>query len=759
MFKSFSLIILVAAVSVAALAVYYSSSAPAPDRSGSPDAFSTERAFQHLRQIAKAPHSLGTEEDNRVRAYIDSTCKAMGLHTEIQHTTGLNTYGHYAIAGNIYNVIVRLKGQHNTKAVMIAAHYDSQPNAAGAGDDGAGCAAILEVARLLIAGPPLQNDVIFLFTDGEENGLLGASGFAKDDSLLHEVGVILNFEGRGNAGISHMFETNPENGWIMREYAKAAKYRFASSLNYEVYKNLPNSTDYSIFKQAGVSGLNHAFIDGYVNYHSMTDRPENLDPGSLQDHGGNMLSLARHFGNIDLTATRAPDVTYFDILGGWLILYPASFNLVMLIIGNLLIAGLLLIGFIRKMISVRGFLAGSTMFLVTLIAIYFLGVYFSRAVRSAYPLYNHFYSSNSYNVHFYFLAATALAVTFFSLVYRWLALKFSIDSLFTGIGLIGVIVMDILYTIAPTAIYFVSFPLIFILALYLFRFSAGTRGAGKSSAAALANLVFLLPALLLLPPVINGNFIAFGMVDVSAISLVMLGFLMGLLLPLLAPVFRARRRLVPSVAFAVFLAAMAIAHFRSGFNSGRPLQTNIRYLLNADEGKGYWVSQFEKTDDWNKQFFAKGRVGNSIGDFDRGLINEAPAMNLPPSQMILLRDTVVNGIKWYYFHCQPVRKGVNSIRIVISKFNPALEIFVNGKHFGRMIRGDGYDYFEFFGIPAEGIDLSLGFTPNLQPDFYLFDRSMGLPSIPGFPDTYPSGIIPGTNEFSNTTQVVKHFKF
>jgi hypothetical protein len=49
------------------------------------------------------------------------------------------------------------------------------PTGPGASDDGSGVAALLETARALAIGTPLRNDVIFLFTDAEEVGLLGAA--------------------------------------------------------------------------------------------------------------------------------------------------------------------------------------------------------------------------------------------------------------------------------------------------------------------------------------------------------------------------------------------------------------------------------------------------------------------------------------------------------------------------------------------------------------------------------------------------------
>ncbi|MEJ7664039.1 MAG: M20/M25/M40 family metallo-hydrolase [Hymenobacter sp.] len=195
--------------------------------------------------------------------------------------------------------------------MLVLAHYDSQPHAPGAGDDGAGVAAMLETVRALRAGPPLRHDIIWLFSDGEEAGLLGARAFAADTARLRRtVGVALNVEGRGNAGPSLTFEVSPGNGWVMREYARAAPYPIASSLFYEAYRHLPNDTDFTPLRQAGVTGLNFAFVGGYPYYHSPVDTPAHLDLGSLQHHGSYLLSLVRHFGTISLAQTKAPDYTF-----------------------------------------------------------------------------------------------------------------------------------------------------------------------------------------------------------------------------------------------------------------------------------------------------------------------------------------------------------------------------------------------------------------------------------------------------------------
>ena len=47
----------------------------------------------------------------------------------------------------------------------------------------------------------------------------------------------------------------------------------------EVYRILPNDTDFTEFRESGrFTGLNSAYIDGSAVYHSPEDRPAYQDP-------------------------------------------------------------------------------------------------------------------------------------------------------------------------------------------------------------------------------------------------------------------------------------------------------------------------------------------------------------------------------------------------------------------------------------------------------------------------------------------------
>ncbi|NJL27883.1 MAG: M20/M25/M40 family metallo-hydrolase [Thermoanaerobaculia bacterium] len=200
----------------------------------------------------------------------------------------------------VVNVLGRLVGRERGRALLLLTHYDSVPNSPGASDDGSGVAAVLETLRALRSGPQLRNDVIFLFTDGEEAGLLGARAFAEQHPWIDDVGAVVNFEARGTRGPSLMFETSDGNARLIGELRRAMGHPRATSYSYEIYKLLPNDTDFSVFRRRGLPGMNFAFIHGATAYHTAQDSFENLDPRSLQHHGEAALGLARGLGEADL---------------------------------------------------------------------------------------------------------------------------------------------------------------------------------------------------------------------------------------------------------------------------------------------------------------------------------------------------------------------------------------------------------------------------------------------------------------------------
>src|SRR5207247_2759174 len=109
------------------------------------------------------------------------------------------------------------------------------------------------------------------------------------------------------SGPSYMFQTSPQNGWLIQEFAQAAPHPIASSIANEIYRLLPNDTDMIVFSRAGFAGLNFAYIDGSTKYHTLQDSYANVDERSLQHQGSYALALARRFGNLHLPVPKLSD--------------------------------------------------------------------------------------------------------------------------------------------------------------------------------------------------------------------------------------------------------------------------------------------------------------------------------------------------------------------------------------------------------------------------------------------------------------------
>jgi Zn-dependent M28 family amino/carboxypeptidase len=284
---------------------------PAPVPAGAPASeFSAERAMAHVEEIAQRPHPVGSADHARVREYLIGTLERLGVKVERQAAVARRGTTTVRMA-RVENLMARIAGTANTGAVLLASHYDSVPAAPGAADAGAGVAAILEAARALQTGPPPRNDIILLFTDGEELGLLGARAFVEQHPWAKDVRMVLNFEARGTRGPAWMFETAAGNGAVVAEWASLVPKPAGSSLIYEVYKHLPNETDFTEFKRLKTAGLNFSFVGGVERYHTPGDSAAALDRGSLQHHGEAALRLARRFGAVDLGGLGARDGVYF----------------------------------------------------------------------------------------------------------------------------------------------------------------------------------------------------------------------------------------------------------------------------------------------------------------------------------------------------------------------------------------------------------------------------------------------------------------
>ncbi len=320
---------LITCVAVGFLLFYANARTPEPSPASAPAGqFAAGRALPDIAVMARVPHPMGSAANAQVRDYLIGRMTGLGLSPRIQRGQGnfqrVSGGKVYIGGGDVENLVGLLPGRDpRLPALTLMAHYDSVPGSPGAADDITGVAAVLEVVRAIkVAGVPAR-DVMVVFTDGEEAGLLGAAVFFRDDPMARHVGFVMNLEARGGGGRATMFETGQDNGGAIDLYRRTATRPAANSLTVFLYKHLPNNTDYTVPKVKGIAGLNYAFIGRQFDYHSPSSTPAALDQGSVQHIGEQLLGTARALAFASALPARTPDLVYGQVIGDLTVAYPA----------------------------------------------------------------------------------------------------------------------------------------------------------------------------------------------------------------------------------------------------------------------------------------------------------------------------------------------------------------------------------------------------------------------------------------------------
>jgi hypothetical protein len=304
--------------------------------SAPPDQFSGERAMAHLPIIAREPHPARSPAQAHVRDYLVVQLSRIPLEVEVQRTAGVE------------NVVARLRGSDPTGAIVVLAHYDSVKAGPGAGDNGSGVAALLEIMRALAAGPALRNDVIALFDDSEEYGpYAGTRAFVREHSWMPDVRVAISLD-TAVAGPISTNETGPNNGWIVQALARAHTGGAWTSISGG------GGYDYAPFRDAGVQGL--ALEDNYPfkEKHTAQDLPEIVSAASVDQMGRQTLAIVRELGNLDIGSPWGTQETWFPVPVLGLVHYPENWSLPLAIAGSLLLVIALGLALRRRLASWRG---------------------------------------------------------------------------------------------------------------------------------------------------------------------------------------------------------------------------------------------------------------------------------------------------------------------------------------------------------------------------------------------------------------------
>jgi Peptidase family M28 len=704
------------------------SKAPAVILASETDSFSAVRALKHLQIVSNAPHMAGTPEHEKVREYIVEFCKSRGLEVEIQSGMEFKTSASRVDAAYVQNIIATRKGTNpDAKAILVMSHYDSQMNTAAAADDGAGVAASLEVIDMLKDDAPFENDIIFLITDLEEFGLWGASHFVNNYERINDIGLLLNFEARGNSGASYSFETTTDNGWMIREFKKAVKKPITNALAYEIYKLMPNGTDFTEFKGLGITGINSAFIDGWAYYHSPADTPENIDLKSLQHQGDHILGMLRHFGNMDLENTKKEDAIFFNPIGGALVIYNKSLDIPLILLTVVLWLVCLFYGKKRNRVEVKELLKGTGLMLLALVIAmgllygYQQLYYFISSPESV------VYANNKYFMGNTLWAILGIALITFALVFKR-SVKGSFESTFLGGMLFLIILIVPTKMFLDTGGYVLYVPILIALVIFILNLIFEIDQEKHGERYLISQMLTLFIPIGIWIPMLYMVYIVFG-IDLPFGAMLFMVFFFPFLVPTYKMLIAVHPKLVIYVGLILLVFGQVLQFTAKGYTETTPKFTYLNYFIDADKGEAYWLN-YRELDDWTGNYFTDNEKKatdaltlNANRKRDYWMQRTAVADTNYLSYKIISHDTI-GGIRNIKLWIDPTEE-TNSMIAVF----PVKTIIENvfGATVNDVKTRDSKAVFKFLSVPKNGFELELSFPIESEPVFRLQEVRVGIP--------------------------------
>jgi hypothetical protein len=696
--------------------------------------FSAGRAIEHVRAIAREPRPAGSAAHARARAHIIATLRDLGLSPEVETGEAISTrYGLPFDSANVANVTARIAGAPGSGELLLVAHYDTVPTSPGAADDGSGVATLLETARALSAGPPPTATVVFLVTDAEEIGAVGAERYAAATGERPDR-VVVSFDARGVRGPCGLVETGRGSGALVRALASVGFTPAATSLAPALARFHGMGTDFRPFREAGSRGLNFVLVDGVAYYHTPRDDAAALDAGSLQQQGEIALALARTG-----VAGGAPeaDGIFFPIAGWGLVWMRMWVGLAAAIVATLL--GLLLAARMwrAREVRVRTLVAAIVGIVLTLVAAAAAGHLVWWSVRLLDPTWSAMQTADTYAPGAYrfavVFAAAAVALAGGWLVVKRIGLR--------GVGLAGVALLLVLLwvsvAIAPGALYLVAIPAALLAVALLLLERAPRSGPLRASIA----VAFALPIVLLWAPVPYFVLVA---LQLSAAVGAALAAAIGILAILL--VFEAaelRFSWLPAVAAGAAVACFAYGVATAGFDAAAPRPVSLAFAEDGETRRAFWIAAGDVDDAATAGYFSSPVDVASMPAFfaetntvERA--SEAPSAGVLGPEVALLGDATAEGRRTLSFRLKS-RRGAPWIFAFLESRATVIETTIDGASASDATivepPPDGVRWgFRHIGLRDEGIVWTITLAASGDPvKIVVVDQTSGISTREGAP--------------------------
>jgi len=291
------LLLAVCAMSCASPSVY-SDTGNLPEYDVSGDAIlALEKEF-----VEEFPHRHSGQPNNlRAAQYLEQRLNDAGLTCEIQEWEVVN----YGRPTDMNNTVCTLDGRSDEEVVLVSHHDQAPMTEFGADNDGSGVAVMVHLAELMAKGPTPKRAVVFLFSDGEEYGMLGARHYLEAHTDRTKIVAAISLDNVGKElyrgmllhpisqfkGIAPLWlSIAAKDAAVNRGESKPVMY---GPIDIALAQSVPVSfTDQGPFIAAGIPAIG---ISGYVpnkgkaehwaTYHTTGDVTAIQDPETLEEAG------------------------------------------------------------------------------------------------------------------------------------------------------------------------------------------------------------------------------------------------------------------------------------------------------------------------------------------------------------------------------------------------------------------------------------------------------------------------------------------
>lgn len=722
--------------------------------------FSTERALVPLKEITKAPHFHGSDEHTRVREYLISEMKKLGLETHVQDEFNLNQW--YRALIKPKNIVGVLKGSGEGKSLVLLSHYDSAKTPSfGASDAGSGVVTILESLRAYKAsGKTPKNDIIVLFTDAEENGLFGARTFVASSDLVDNIGLVLNFESRGSGGPSNMIlETNGGNANLVKAFIDAnPEYPVASSLMYSIYKMLPNDTDSTVFREdGGIESFFFAFIDDHFDYHTANDTYENLNRETLQHQGSYLLPLLHHFAETDLGNLKAEeDYVYVNAPLVKMISYPFSWIFPMLIMAAIIFIALLFFGIQKGRLKAKEIFRGFGAFLASLIICGVIGYFGWIVLTAIYPQYNDIQHGFTYNGHWYIAFFMLLSVAICFKVYKKYKAKHHVASYYVAPLVFWLLINVTVAIMLKGAAYWII-PVFFGLLSFFVLL--------RQQKPSLLLLTLLgVPALFFFSPLIQFFPVGLGL-KMLVLTSAFTTLTFGLLIPVVG--FYRWKNFISLITFVMAIGCFVMAHAKSDYTADRQKPNSLLYYQDQDKNENYWLTYDDNLDEWTKGYLgetperaSKYIEGAAASKYNGGFsyAKEAPAKEIAAATIRVDADTIAVDYRASTVTIVPQRN-THELFVYLDKAFNFETLEINGRKVSQDTAVSGFTdrisnrLLRYFVADNDSLELKYSTRTKEMPRFTVMEYSFDLLTHPQFSvNKRPAHMMP--MPFVNTDAII-----